>query len=118
MRPVGSSVTMGAIFTAVSVFQGARLTPRLAGVNIGGLYLYHIMQCPMKAIHGRESALHNAAAGGILGYIGVASGQLGVPFVDAYFFMRYPQLSPALTGAAVYGCIALALSSFLGGKPI
>jgi hypothetical protein len=115
-RPIGQSLTMGSIFTALSVFQGQRLTPRLAGINIGGLYLYYILQCPMQAIHGRESALHNGAAGGILGYIGVNSGQLGIPFVSYNFFMRYPQLSPALTGAAVYGGMALAISA--GGKPI
>jgi hypothetical protein len=109
---------MGSVFTAISVAQGARLTPHLAGMNIGGLYVYNILQCPMEGIHGRESSLHNAASGAILGYIGVASRQLGIPFLDPYFFMRYPQLSQPLAGAAVYGAITFAFAAALGGKPI
>jgi hypothetical protein len=117
-KPVGSSIIMGSIFTAISVAQGQPLTPRLAGMNIGGLYLYNILQCPMEGIHGRESSLHNAAAGAILGYIGVSSRQLGIPFLDPYFFMRYPQLSAPITGAAVYGAMTFAFAAGLGGKPM
>lgn len=117
-RPVVTSITLGSIFTAVSVMQGARLTPRLAALNIGGLYCYNVLQCPMEAVHGRRSALHNAAAGAVLGYVGVSAGMLGIPFVEHSFFYRYPQLSPAVTGAAVYGGISLLLATALGGKPI
>lgn len=117
-RPVVTSITLGGIFTGINVMQGSRLTPRLAAINVGGLYAYNVLQCPMEAIHGRPSALHNALAGAILGYVGVASRQLGIPFVDAYFFYRYPQLSPSVVGAAVYGGITFALASLLGGKPM
>jgi len=117
-RPVVSSVVMGGLFTGMSMSQGARLTPQLALTNMGGLYLYHIMQCPMEAVHGRPSALHNALSGGILGYVGVASGQLGIPFLDSYFFYRNPQIPAPLVGAAVYSGIAFILAAVLGGKPV
>jgi hypothetical protein len=116
-RPVVTSLTLGGLFTGLSVAQGARFTPRLAALNIGGLYVYNILTCPMEAIHGRSSAWHNACSGAILGYVGVSRGMLGIPFVDPYFFYRHPQLSPPLTGAAVYGALSLALVAVLGGKP-
>jgi hypothetical protein len=117
-RPIISSVVMGGLFTGISMAQGMRFTPQLALMNMGGLYIYHIAQCPMEAIHGRPSALHNAAAGAILGYAGVAMGQLGIPFVDSYFFYRHPNLPAPLVGGMVYGGIGFVLSAVLGGKPI
>lgn len=117
-HPIIPSITLGSLFAGVSVLQGARLTPNLVAVNIGGIYCYSILQCPMEAIHGRQSALHNALAGAMLGYVGVSRGFLGIPFVDNYFLYRYPQLSPAVTGAVVYGGVGLALATILGNKPI
>lgn len=109
---------IGGLFTAYDVVaQGARLTPRLAAMNIGGLYVYNIIQCPMEAIQGRPSLMHNVIAGGTLGFVGVRNGMLGIPFVDSYFFFRYPQISPPLMAFAVYGGIAGVLAS-LGGKKI
>lgn len=113
-----TSVVMGSLFSAVSMAQGAQLSPRLVAMNVGGLYAYNVMQCPMEAIHGRESALHNAAAGGILGFMGVRAGVVGIPFTDAYFFLRHPQISPPLAGAAVYGAIGFILANVLGNKPM
>ena len=81
---IGDSVIFGSIFSAVHVAQGARLSPRLVGGNILGIYLYGALICPMEAVHGRQSSLHNFAAAGTLGYIGVATGQAGIPFVDPY----------------------------------
>lgn len=78
--------------------------------------MYNVMQCPMEAIHGRRSAYHNILSGAILGHVGVSRGILGIPFVDGHLFYRYPQLSPPLVGAAVYGGIA-GLFVTLGGKP-
>jgi hypothetical protein len=116
-RPVWSSVVFGGLFTAIDVVgQGARLTPRLALTNIGGIYVYNILQCPMEAISGRQTAWHNVLAAATIGGLGVQSGKLGVPFVDAYFFYRNPALSPAMAGAIVYGCMGGALA-MLGGKP-
>ena len=42
---------------------------------------YNAMQCPMETLNGRRSSTHNMIAGGVLGYLGVASGKLGVPFM-------------------------------------
>ena len=116
-RGIGSSVVFGSFFTGISVAQGHPLTPSLAATNIGGLYLYVSLICPMEAIHGRQSALHNALSGSILGYIGVQSQRLGIPCVDPHFFYRYPQLSPPLVGAAVYGAVGMLLVT-ASGKPI
>lgn len=109
---------MGSLFTGLNVMEGARLTPQLAITNIGGLYVYQALLCPMEAISGRQSSLHNAISGGVLGYIGVASRQLSIPFVSPYFFHQNPQIPPPLMGAAVYGGMAFVLASFLGGKPL
>eukprot|EP00339_Tiarina_fusa_P004383 CAMPEP_0117048220 /NCGR_PEP_ID=MMETSP0472-20121206/33322_1 /TAXON_ID=693140 ORGANISM="Tiarina fusus, Strain LIS" /NCGR_SAMPLE_ID=MMETSP0472 /ASSEMBLY_ACC=CAM_ASM_000603 /LENGTH=109 /DNA_ID=CAMNT_0004761215 /DNA_START=16 /DNA_END=345 /DNA_ORIENTATION=+ len=109
---------MGGALTAMDVVQGASLTPQRVAVNVGGLYLYHVLQCPMEAFSGGPSALHNVASGGIVGYMGVSAGMLGVPLVDAYFFMRYPSISPPMAGAIVYGSIAGIIATTLGGKPL
>jgi hypothetical protein len=53
----------------------------------------------MEIIHGRQSALHNVAAGGMIGYVGVSRGMIGVPFVNPYFL--YGTRHPGLIGAAV-----------------
>lgn len=116
-RPIATSVIIGSAFTAYDVIgRGARFSPTLAGTNIVGLYLYNAMQCPMEAIHGRQSAWHNVLSAGLIGYVGVGTGRLGVPFVDHYFFYRYPQVSPAMAGFAVYGGIGALFATF-GGKP-
>jgi hypothetical protein len=106
----------GGVFTGLSVAQGMPLTPQLAMLNIGGLYLYNTLQCPMVAIQGRESAWHNAASGAILGYVGVRQFNLSVPFVDPYFFYRNPQFPKPIVGAVAYGGIGLAFA-MLGSKP-
>lgn len=111
------SAMWGAIWSGVSVLQGAAPTPRLFAVNIGGIYAYHALQCPMEAIQGRRSLLHNAVAAGAIGAVGVQNGYLGIPFVDHSFFYRYPQVRPAMIAFAVYGAIGGVLGS-LGGKPL
>lgn len=118
-KPIFSSVVLGGVFTAFDIVQGApaRAAPRAAMINVGGLYLYHILQCPMEAISGGPSALHNIASGGLIGYMGVRAGALGIPMMDPYFFYRHPSLSPPLAGAAVYGGIAGILATF-SGKPL
>lgn len=116
MDPVVPSIVFGGAFTAISVVQGFPFTPHLAMLNVGGIYVYQALQCPMVAIHRRESALHNTLSGAILGYVGVQSFGLGVPFVDPNFFYRNPRVSPAMAGAAVYGGIGTAFA-ILGGKP-
>jgi hypothetical protein len=71
----------------------------------------------MEEIHGRRSALHNALSGGIIGYIGVSTNRIGIPFVDPYTFYRYPFMSPGMTAFVVYGGMGFGLA-LLGGKPV
>ena len=118
-RPVGVSVVAGSVFSALDVVQGMRFSPQRLGINIGAIYLYNVLQCPMEAIQGRQSSLHNGAAAGILGYVGVSRGILGIPFVNPYeVYMRFPQVTPPMLGAAVYGGLGFLLASVLGGKPM
>lgn len=72
----------------------------------------------MAEIHGRESSLHNGIAGATLGYIGVSAGRLSVPFVSPTTFYQNPRLNPGIVGGAVYGGLAMAMATFLGGKPL
>lgn len=76
----------------------------------------HILQCPMEAVHGRQSAWHNVLSAGSIGALGVSRGLLGVPLVDRTFYMRFPQISPPMAGFLVYGAGAGVLASVLGGK--
>jgi hypothetical protein len=115
--PIVPSCVLGGAFSAIDVLtQGARFTPNLLMTNVGGLYCYWAIQCPMEAIHGRQSAFHNVLAGATIGYLGVANGRLGVPFVDYTFFYRNPNISPPLAGALVYGLLGGGFA-MIGGKP-
>jgi hypothetical protein len=87
-----------------------------SGSNIAFFYVYNTLQCPMEAIHGRQSAFHNVLSGAVLGYVGVSTGRLGIPFVDFTLFYRHPNLRPPVVGAAVYGGLA-GCFAMLGGKP-
>jgi len=115
ISPIPSCAVWAAIFHGIDAAQGHPLSIRAWGMYTGGLVAYHAMVCPMEVIHGRRSALHNAAAASTVGYIGVASGRLGVPFVNPHFLYTFRH--PALIGAAVYGAMGGALAAF-GGKPI
>jgi hypothetical protein len=88
----------------------------ITGTYMAGLYLYNIVQCPMEAFHGRQSLLHNFAAAGMLGYIGVANGRLGIPFINPYTLHGSP-LKPEIVAFGVYGSMAAAFAAF-GGKQI
>eukprot|EP00545_Synedropsis_sp_CCMP1620_P014454 CAMPEP_0119003568 /NCGR_PEP_ID=MMETSP1176-20130426/641_1 /TAXON_ID=265551 /ORGANISM="Synedropsis recta cf, Strain CCMP1620" /LENGTH=140 /DNA_ID=CAMNT_0006955181 /DNA_START=19 /DNA_END=441 /DNA_ORIENTATION=- len=121
LSPIISSITFGGIFAGIDAVQGVPLaqafSPRMLGRYMGGIYVYNVVQCPMEAIHGRQSLLHNVMAAGMLGYVGVSRGVLGVPFVDPTFTYRYPQVSAPMLAFMIYGGIAGALSAF-GGKPL
>ncbi|CAE8652828.1 unnamed protein product [Polarella glacialis] len=114
--PVVPSLMWGAGFSVISVLQGARATPQLFALNCGMLYGYHAMQCPMEAIHRRQSLLHNILSGGVGGALGVQYGLLGVPFASPTFFMRYPGISPPMAAFLVYGSLAGVMGGMLGGK--
>mmetsp|Transcript_63063 Transcript_63063/g.186293 ORF Transcript_63063/g.186293 Transcript_63063/m.186293 type:complete len:139 (-) Transcript_63063:394-810(-) len=113
--PAPHAVVMGTIFAGIDVIQGARFSVRTAGTYIAGLYMYNALQCPMEAIHGRQSLLHNGLSAGILGYAGVSAGRLGVPFVDPSVMHRHPWLRYEMAAFGVYGAIGMAFG-MLGGK--
>lgn len=79
-----------------------------------GLYTYNILQCPMEAIHGRQSLWHNVLSAGMLGYVGVQSGRLGVPRI-ALSHYRLRNIPPPQMAFLFYGSMA-GLLAFLGGK--
>mmetsp|Transcript_2380 Transcript_2380/g.4678 ORF Transcript_2380/g.4678 Transcript_2380/m.4678 type:complete len:138 (-) Transcript_2380:251-664(-) len=112
------SMVMGGILHGVQdvALYGGRPSLRGWGTYSAFLYVYRSTMCPMEAIQGRESLLHNGFAGGILGYAGVQRGLMAIPFVDSSFFYRYPQVPPAVVGGVVYGGIAIAFGSFSGKR--
>lgn len=117
VRPVVPSLVSGGLLSALDMAQGGHINLRTFGMYAGGIYMYNLIQCPMEAVNGgRPSAWHNVLAGGMLGYVGVSRRWIGIPFMDSYFFYRYPQVAPEVAGAAVYGAMAGALA-MLGGKP-
>ena len=110
------AATMGGVFTVLNVVQGAPLTPQLAAVNVGFLYAYSALQCPMEALTGRRSWAHNLIAGGTLGYVAFERGIAGIPFnLESTFLMRRVPLS--LGAAMVYGGMGATLAIFQG-KPL
>ena len=116
--PILSSALFGTLFAGMDAMQGAhQFTPRVVVQYSGFLYVYNIMQCPMEAIHGRPSLIHNALSAGTLGYIGVQSGRLGIPFVNPYALMGAfgGSISPSAIGFVVYGAMGAAFGA-LGGK--
>ncbi|KAL9190788.1 hypothetical protein ACHAXT_000494 [Thalassiosira profunda] len=115
IEPLPSCAVWAGIFTGIDAAQGAPLSVRTWGFYTGALWSYHALVCPMEAIHGRRSCLHNAASGFILGYIGVSRGMLGVPFVNPYTL--YSMRNPALLGGAIYGALGGTLAA-VGGKPM
>jgi hypothetical protein len=116
-RPIPSAVVMGGVFSAFDAAMGHRVTPKSVASYMAFIYTYNAMQCPMEEIHGKRSALHNALSGGIIGYIGVTTHRLGIPFVDPYTLYRYPFISPGMAAFAVYGGMGFGLA-LLGGKPV
>ena len=116
-RPIPSAFVMGGVFSAFDAAMGQRITPKSVGSYIAFIYTYNAMQCPMEEIHGRRSALHNALAGGMIGYLGVTTNRIGIPFVDPYTLYRYPFVTPGGAAFVVYGGLGLGLA-MLGGKPI
>lgn len=121
-NPIQSSAIAALVFSAIDVFQGAPVktvvSPRSLGTYFGGIYCYHALQCPMEAIHGRPSLWHNIASGGTIGFLGVATGRLGIPFVSpSALSHRYNvHVSPPVLAFGVYGAISGAMAGVLGSK--
>ena len=89
------------------------MSPQGFAINIGALYTYHVLQCPMEALHGRRSVLHNGLAAGTLGAVGVQAGILGVPFVPPAVLYS-PRYNPVAIAFGVYGGLAMAIGSLTG----
>jgi len=111
--PIVPSILSAGVFSAVDAMSGQPMTIHRIGTYAGGMYLYNIMQCPMEEIQGRQSLLHNFISAGLIGYVGVTTGRLGIPFVMPYPIPR--GVSPPVMGFIVYGSLASAFAA-LGGK--
>ena len=115
MGNVMPAAIMGSVFSVVHVVQGAPLNPQMLAANIGFLYAYGALQCPMEALTNRRSWTHNLLAGGTLGYVAVERGLAGIPFnLDHVFYAR--RIPLPVGGALVYGGMAAALAMFSGKR--
>ncbi|CAE7689375.1 unnamed protein product [Symbiodinium microadriaticum] len=123
-RAVVPSITWGCGFSVIHVLQGAPASLSLFALNSGLLYVYQALQCPMEALQGRRSLLHNVAAGGLIGAWGVQQGLLGVPFASpAFFFRTIPTSVPVSAVQMEYLGHWLrfhlqVMASMLGGKAL
>ena len=111
--PVPSSIVMGLLMAGLNVGSGAPLNGATFGGAIGGIYAYHVLQCPMEQVHGRRSSLHNAVSGGTLGGLAVARGMAGVPFVPPNVVYG-GRVAPVWWGAGVYGALGFAFATMSG----
>lgn len=89
---------------------------RRAGTAMGTVYLYYALQCPMEAVHGRSSSLHNGLSAFTMSYIALSQQWIGVPFVPPYLLMDLPFFARTLLGSSIYGTMAFALASIWGQK--
>ena len=90
---------------------------RTFGTSIGVVYVYYIIQCPMEAIHNKESFVHNGIAAFSISFIGLAQQKLGVPFVPIYSLYHVPFLARNILGASIYSGIAMGIAAVYGHKP-
>ncbi len=81
--------------------------------------IYLLYSFDQEQIHQRRSALHDAASLATIGYVGVSTKTLGIPFLSIDTFYRNPSLWRVKNplGAAIYGALGLGLGMF-SGKPI
>jgi hypothetical protein len=138
MEPIPFSIFVGSGFTAynaLSSWSDAPSTSRhrrlqrlptaiesplwkRAGTAIGTIYLYYALQCPMEAVHGRASSLHNGLSAFTMSYIALSQQWIGVPFVPSYYLMNIPFFTRTLLGSSIYGSMAFVLASVWGGKRV
>ena len=64
-RNVTPALANGAFLTVLQSMQGfsPQALPMQFGLNTCFVYAYALLQCPLEAIHGRQSLLHNVFAG-------------------------------------------------------
>jgi hypothetical protein len=135
VEPLPFSILMGSAYTAYRALsspdpsssrnnryrQNTVTDPsilRRAGTSIGTIYLYYALQCPMEAVHGRSSSLHNGLSAFTISYVALSRQWIGVPFFPAYQLMGIPFFTRTLLGSSIYGGMALVFASIWGGKRI
>jgi hypothetical protein len=91
---------------------------RRAGTAMGTIYLYYALKCPMEAVHGRSSSIHNGLSAFTMSYIALSRQWIGVPFVPPYYLMSIPFFTRTLLGSSMYGGMAFVLASIWGGKRV
>lgn len=90
VAPVMSGIFFGLALTARDASQ-ARYTMSRTVSYAAGAYAYRAMQCPMEAIQGGQSKVHDFIAAGIVGYVGVTSGRYRVPWLyETVLHKRFP----------------------------
>ena len=116
-RGVTPALTNGALLTLLNGASGAPVSalPTMGIYNVAFIYAYFVMQCPLEAIHGRQSLLHNMIAGGALGYAGAQTGRLGLFGLETALLVN--RIPLPVGGALIYGTMAGLLGA-LGGKRI
>ena len=72
----------------------------------------------IEAIHGRPSLWHNILSGGTIGFLGVASGRFGVPFVSVEMIRYRYGISPPGAAFGVYGSISGLLAGAAEGPEL
>ena len=113
---VTPALSNGVLLTLLQSMGGPPPPAQMAmvfGMNCAFVYSYFVVQCPMEALHGKQSLLHNGIAGSAMGYLGVQSGKLGMFNLEYTFMMN--RIPLPIGGAMVYGALAAALGA-LGGK--
>ena len=134
VQPIPFSVLFGGAYAAYSVMASSEPSSRhkryqnaassiaehtiwrRAGTAIGTLYLYYALQCPMEAVHGRSSSLHNGASAFTMSYIALSRQWIGVPFIPPYYLMDMPFFARTILGSSIYGTAAIIVASTWGGK--
>ena len=106
----------GILLTLMQSAQGlSAALPMQFAQNFAFVYSYIVLQCPLEALHGRRSLVHNMIAGGTLGYIGVSSGRVGMFGLEMTFLANRIPLPAG--GFLVYGALGGLLGA-LGGKSL
>ena len=77
------------------------------------VYSYFVLQCPLEALHGRRSLLHNMFAGGTLGYVGAY--RLGMFGLESTFLIN--RIPLPVGGMLVYGAMG-GIMGAIGGKTL
>jgi hypothetical protein len=142
VRPIPTSILFGALCTAyITLMQQMRKPSsssrrdqhqqrnsttaatatsstllRTFGSSVGVVYVYYAIQCPMEAIHNKESYIHNGISAFTLSYIGLAQQRIGVPLISAYTIYQLPLLARNILGASIYSCMAMTFAAFYGHK--